>query len=72
MGTFEQGVAIANLGNAIPVGSAVDNHILTNHVVIANLNIRLGTTEVKVLRQCGYHTALVDFVALADTRAVAN
>jgi hypothetical protein len=52
--------------------SAVNDNILANHVVITNLNIRLLTTEIKILRQGGNHRALMDLVVVTYTRAVAD
>ena len=63
---------ITNLGNTILVGTAVDNHVLADDIVIAYLNIRLGTTEVKILWQGSNHRALMDFIVLTDARAVAD
>ena len=72
VGSFEQEVVTANLGNTILVGTAVDNHVLADDIVIAYLNIRLGTTEVKILWQGSNHRALMDFIVLTDARAVAD
>ena len=72
VGSFEQEVVITNLGNTILVGTAVDNHVLADDIVIAYLNIRLGTTEVKILWQGSNHRALMDFVVITNARAVAD
>ena len=72
VGSFEQEVVTANLGNTILVGTAVDNHVLADNIVIAYLNIRLGTTEVKILWQGSNHRALMDFVVITNARAVAD
>ena len=69
---FEQEVVIADLRHTIAVRTAVDDHILANHIVVANLDIRLLTTEVEILWQGGDDGALVDLVVLTDARAVAD
>jgi hypothetical protein len=72
MGTLEQEVVITNPGNAILLCTTVNNHVLADNIVIANLDIRLGTTEVKILWQRGNHRALMDFVVITNARAVAD
>ena len=72
MSSFEQEIVIADHGAAITIGTTVDDDILTDDIIITNLHIRLLTTEIKILREGSYHTALVDLVVLADTRAVAD
>ena len=67
MRTFEQEVIVTDDGATIPVRTAVDDHILTDHIIISDLRVGLGTTVVKVLRQGGNHRALVDLVVVADT-----
>ena len=67
MRTFEQEVIISDDGASIPIRAAVDHHILTNHIVITDLHVGLGTTVVEILRQGGNHRALVDLVVVADT-----
>ena len=67
MSAFEQEVIISDNGASIPVRAAVDHHILTNHIIITDLHIGLGTTVVEVLRQGSNHTALMDLVVVADT-----
>ena len=69
---FEQEVVIADLRHTIAVRTAVDDHILADHIVVANLDIRLLTTEVEILWQGGDDGALVDLVVLADARTVAD
>ena len=65
--TFEQEVVVPDDSYAVLVGAAVDNHILTDNVVVANLHIGFGTTEVEILRERSDHTALVNLVVIADT-----
>ena len=72
MGSLKQEVAITYLGNSVLQRATVDNHVLANDIVVAYLNIRLGSTEVKVLGQGCYHTALMDLVAVAYAGAVAD
>ena len=64
---FEQEVIIADLRHTVAVGTAVDDDVLTDDIIVANLHIRLLTTEVEVLRQGGNHAALVDLVIVANT-----
>ena len=64
--------AIADLGDAITVGTTVDDYILADDVVVANLHIRLGSTEIEILRQRSYHTTLMDLIILSYTRPVAD
>ena len=66
VGTFEQEVTVANLRHTIAVGAAVDDDVLTDDIAVANHYIRLGATEVEVLRQGGDDGALVDLVAFTD------
>ena len=70
--TFKDEVAVADLGNAIAVGTAVDDHILTDHVIVADLYIRLSTTEIEVLRQSRDDAALMDLVAFTDSRSITD
>ena len=67
MGTFEQEVIVTDDGTAIPVRATVDDHILTDHIIITDLRVGFGTTVVEVLRQGSDHRALVDLVVVADT-----
>ena len=67
MRAFEQEVVVADLRHTVAVGSAVDDHILTDDIVVANLHIRFLATEVEVLWQGGDDGALVDLVVLANT-----
>ena len=68
--TLQQVVVIADDGASLLVGASVDNHILTDDIVVANLHIRLLTTVVEVLRQGGNDGTLVNFVLLADAGSV--
>ena len=72
MGTFEQEVVITNLRDTILLSTTVDNHVLTDDIIVANLHIGLGPAEVEVLREGGNHTTLVDLITFADTRPVAD
>ena len=72
VGSFEQVVVVADLRHTATVGTTVDDDILSDDVVITNLHIRLGTTEVKVLRQGGDDRTLMDLVTVADARAAAD
>ena len=72
MCAFEQEIVVADLRHAVAMGTAVDDHILTDHIVITNLDIRLFATEVEILRQGSDDGALVDLVVVADARAVAD
>ena len=72
MGSFEQEVMAADLRHAVAVGTSVDDDILADDVVVADLHIRLGATEAEVLRQGSDDGALMDLVALTDARAVAD
>ena len=72
VGTLHKEVAVADLGHTSLVGTTVDDDILADDIVVADLHIRLGTTEIEVLRQGGDDGALVDLVVLADARAVAD
>ena len=72
MSSFEQEILVADLGDAITIGTTVDDYILADDVVVANLHIRLGSTEIEILRQSSYHTTLMDLVILSYTRPVAD
>ena len=72
MSSFEQEVLVADLGDAITVGTTVDDYILADDIVVANLHIRLGSTEIEILRQRSYHTTLMDLIILSYTRPVAD
>ena len=67
VGTLKQEVVVTYLGNTILLCATVDDHILADDIVVADLHVRLGTSEVEVLRQGGNHTSLMDLVAFADT-----
>ena len=51
MDTFHEEVAIADLRHAALIGTAVDDHVLADDIVVADLHIRFGTSEVEILRQ---------------------
>ena len=72
MHAFQEEVVVTDLRHAIAMGTPVDDHILADDIVVANLYIRLLTTEVEVLWQGGNDRALVDLVVLSDARAVAD
>ena len=72
MGAFEQEVIVADYRATILIRATVDDHILTNHIVITDLHVGFGTTEFEVLRQGGDHRTLVDLVVVADTRTIAD
>ena len=72
MSSFEQEVLVADLSDAITVGTTVDDYILADDVVVANLHILLGSTEIEILRQRSYHTTLMDLIILSYTRPVAD
>jgi len=72
VGTLQKEVAVANLGHTSLVGTTVDDDILADDIVVANLHIRLGATEIEVLWQSSDDGALVDLVVLTDARAVAD
>ena len=72
MGAFKQEVMAADLRHAVAVGTTVDNDILADDVVVADLHIRLGATEVEVLRQGSDDGTLVDLVVVTDARAAAD
>ena len=72
VGSFEQEVMATDLRHAVAVGTTVDDDILADDVVVADLHIRLSATEVEVLRQGSDDGALMDLVALTDARAVAD
>ena len=72
VGTFEQEVVVTNDGAAVALGTTVDDYVLADHVVIADPDIRLGASEVEVLRQGCDDTALVDLVVVADAGAAAD
>ena len=70
--TLKQEVVVADTGDTIALGTTVDNHILTDDVVVANFHIRLSSTEIKVLRQGGDNAALVNLITFSYTRSVAD
>ena len=70
MGAFQQEVMITYRGTSLSVGSAIDNHILTNHIIVAYLNIRLLTTIVEILWQGSNHGSLVYLVVIADASTI--
>ena len=72
MRTFKQEVVITDDGFAVTLRTAIDDHVLADDIVVANYHVRLGTTEVEILRQGGNNATLVDFVVVADSRAVAD
>ena len=72
MGSFEQEVMVADLRHTVAIGTTVDDDILSDDVVITNLHIRLGATEVEVLRQGSDDGTLVDLVVVTDARAAAD
>ena len=67
MSSFEQEIVIADNGAAITIGTTVDDDILTDDIIITYLHIRLLTTEIEILRQGSYHTALMDLIVVTDT-----
>ena len=67
MGAFEQEVIVADYRATILIRATVDDHILTDHIIITDLRVGFGTTVVEVLRQGCNHRALVDLVVVADT-----
>ena len=72
VGTFEQEVIFTDLRYAVAVGTTVDDDILTDDIVVTNLDIRLGATEAEVLRQGCDDASLMDLVAIADARAATD
>ena len=63
-------VVVAYHGLSAGVCGAVDDHILTDDVVVADDELTLLPPEIEVLRQCSDDGALVNLVALAHTGAV--
>lgn len=55
MSAFKQEVIITYLGDTVPLSATVDDNVLTNHVVVAYLHVRLGSAEVEILRQGSYY-----------------
>ena len=72
MRTFKQEVVITYDGFAVTLRTAIDDHVLADDIVVANYHVRLGTTEVEILRQGGNNTALMDLIAISDTRTIAD
>ena len=68
--TLHEHILAAEHGLSAFVGAAVDDHILTDDVVVAHNDLRRCTLEIEVLRQRGDHSALVYLVVVAHTCAV--
>ncbi|EKC62634.1 hypothetical protein OBE_07878, partial [human gut metagenome] len=49
MGTFHQEVVVAQNGLAALMGTTVDNHVLTDGIVIADYYLTLLTCKVEIL-----------------------
>lgn len=72
MHALHQEVTIADNGLAALMGSTVDDDILADDIVVADLHQAALATEVKVLRQRTDNRTLVDLIVLADLRPVEN
>ena len=70
MSTLQQEVMVTDGGASVSVCSAIDDHILTNDIFVANLHIRLLTTVVEILWQGSNHSSLVYLVVIADACAI--
>ena len=70
MSTFKQIVMIADDGSAIAIGTAVDDHVLANDIVVANLHIRLLTTIVEILWQGGDDRTLMNLIVITDACSI--
>ena len=67
MCTLKQEVIVANDGLAVTLRTTIDDHVLTDDVVVTNDNIRFLTTEIEVLRQGSNDTALMDLITFTNT-----
>lgn len=72
VGTLHEEVVVANDGLTIGMGGTVDDDILAEDVVVANLQNALLAAEVEVLRQCSDDGTLMDFIAAAHAGAAQN
>jgi len=70
MGAFEQIVMIADDGSAIAIGTAVDDHVLADDIIVANVHIRLLTTIVEILWQGGDDRTLMNLIVITDTCSI--
>ena len=70
MGTFHQHIVIADNRLSTSMRGTIDDHILTDDVVVADDTLRLLATELEVLRQGTDDRSLVDLVLLTHTRNV--
>lgn len=70
MGTLHEEVSIADDGLPTCVSSTVDNHVLTDDVVVADDALRFLATELEVLRQRTDDGALMNLVVGAHSGAI--
>ena len=70
MSTLQQEVMVTDGGASVSVCSAIDDHILTNDIFVANLHIRLLTTIVEILWQGGNDRTLMNLIVITDACSI--
>ena len=72
VGTLHEHVVVADDGLTATVGSAIDDHVLADDIVVADDALRLLAAELEVLRQSADDATLMHLVVTAHARTIHN
>lgn len=72
VGTFHQEVIVTYQGLSAFKGSAIDNHVFPENIVVAYHQLRIISLEVEILRYSRQHRTLVHLVVITHARAIEN